>query len=134
MITEKQYNLLCFVDDYKKSKGYCPSFEEIRKAIGLKSKCGVHSYVKSLVERGFMTIIPAKSRSLSVVKIPEIEKSPKDKLIEELTHKLNLATTCLERCANNLVADPSDMQEIIPYWNCDQWCLSDINQTLEELK
>ena len=68
---------------------------------------------------------------------PAIYRSDKIELInriEELTHKLNLATTCLERCANNLVVCPSDMQEIIPNWNCDQWCLNDINQTLEELK
>ncbi len=58
----------------------------------------------------------------------------KDKIIDELTHKLNLATTCLERCALNMAADPEDMRLIIPEWCCEQACLEDINQTLEVLK
>lgn len=74
MLTPKQHNLLVFIDKYIKDSGCSPSFDEMKNAVGLKSKSGVHAILKSLIERGFIKKMPHKARALEVLRIPSVAK------------------------------------------------------------
>ena len=71
MLTAKQRDLLLFIDDRLKDKGISPSFDEMREALDLKSKSGVHRLISALEERGFIRRLPNRARALEVVKLPE---------------------------------------------------------------
>jgi repressor LexA len=71
MLTAKQRELLLFIDDRLKDKGISPSFDEMREALDLKSKSGVHRLISALEERGFIRRLPNRARALEVVKLPE---------------------------------------------------------------
>ena len=72
MLTAKQRELLLFIDDRLKEDGVSPSFDEMREALDLKSKSGVHRLISALEERGFIRRLPNRARALEVVKLPEI--------------------------------------------------------------
>src|SRR6476646_7696191 len=71
MLTAKQHELLLFIDDRLKESGVSPSFDEMREALELKSKSGVHRLISALEERGFIRRLPNRARALEVVKLPE---------------------------------------------------------------
>ena len=71
MLTQKQRDLLLFIDKYTKNTGCSPSFEEMKDGLGLKSKSGIHRLINSLVERGFLEKLANKARALEVIKLPE---------------------------------------------------------------
>ena len=71
MLTVKQRELLLFIDDRLKDGGISPSFDEMREALDLKSKSGVHRLISALEERGFIRRLPNRARALEVVKMPE---------------------------------------------------------------
>ena len=71
MLTAKQRELLLFIDDRLKATGISPSFDEMREALDLKSKSGVHRLISALEERGFIRRLPNRARALEVVKLPE---------------------------------------------------------------
>lgn len=71
MLTAKQQQLLAFIDDRLSSGGVSPSFDEMKDALGLKSKSGVHRLVNALEERGFIRRLPNRARALEVLKLPE---------------------------------------------------------------
>jgi repressor LexA len=75
MLTAKQHELLLFIDDRLKDKGISPSFDEMREALDLKSKSGVHRLISALEERGFIRRLPNRARALEVVKLPEARPS-----------------------------------------------------------
>ncbi len=75
MLTAKQRELLLFIDDRLKDKGISPSFDEMREALDLKSKSGVHRLISALEERGFIRRLPNRARALEVVKLPEARPS-----------------------------------------------------------
>ena len=58
MLTEKQYNLLMYINKVNRETGQCPSFDEMKDAIGLKSKSGIHALISSLEERNFIRKLP----------------------------------------------------------------------------
>lgn len=72
MLTPKQHKLLIYIDDFIKLHGHSPSFEEMKQAVGLRSKSGIHVLLNSLEERGFIRKLPHKARALEVLKIPEL--------------------------------------------------------------
>ena len=80
MLTQKQYKLLMFINKVCKETGCPPSFDEMKDAVGLKSKSGIHSMIESLVERNFLKKIPHKARALEVVRLPKLKPSS---IIEE---------------------------------------------------
>ena len=88
MLTPKQYKLLMFIDNTIKEKGCCPSYEEMKEAVGIKSKSGIHALIEELIEREFVRKIPHKARALEVVRIPRFK--PKDIIEEEKKIKLAL--------------------------------------------
>ncbi len=80
MLTPKQHKLLVFIDDFIKETGHCPSFEEMKDAVGLKSKSGIHALLNSLIERGFVRKLAHKARALEVIKMPQVEQQEKELL------------------------------------------------------
>jgi repressor LexA len=71
MLTAKQRELLLFIDGRLNESGISPSFDEMREALDLKSKSGVHRLISALEERGFIRRLPNRARALEVVKLPE---------------------------------------------------------------
>ena len=67
--------MLLFIDNRLKDKGISPSFDEMREALDLKSKSGVHRLISALEERGFIRRLPNRARALEVVKLPEVRPS-----------------------------------------------------------
>src|SRR4051794_41899592 len=72
MLTAKQHELLLFIDGRLKESGISPSFDEMREALDLKSKSGVHRLISALEERGFIRRLPNRARALEVLKLPEV--------------------------------------------------------------
>jgi repressor LexA len=75
MLTAKQRELLMFIDGRLKESGISPSFDEMREALELKSKSGVHRLISELEERGFIRRLANRARALEVVKLPETRPS-----------------------------------------------------------
>ncbi len=71
MLTKKQLELLLFIDSHMKSHHTAPSFEEMKEAVKLRSKSGIHRLVTALEERGFLRRLPHRARALEVVKVPQ---------------------------------------------------------------
>ena len=71
MLTRKQYELLMYVDRHLKQTGFSPSFEEMKDALNLKSKSGIHRLISALEERGFLGRRRHRARALEVLRLPE---------------------------------------------------------------
>jgi repressor LexA len=71
MLTRKQHELICFIADRLAETGVSPSFEEMRDALDLKSKSGVHRLISALEEREFIRRLPNRARALEVLRVPE---------------------------------------------------------------
>lgn len=71
MLTRKQHELLRFIHERLKEAGVPPSFEEMKEALGLRSKSGIHRLITALEERGFIRRLPNRARALEVVRLPE---------------------------------------------------------------
>ncbi len=71
MLTKKQYELLMFIRDRLSQSGVSPSFDEMKDALGLRSKSGIHRLISGLEERGFIRRLAHRARALEVVKLPE---------------------------------------------------------------
>ena len=71
MLTRKQLELLLFINERLKEEGVPPSFEEMKEALNLQSKSGVHRLIVALEERGFLKRMPNRARALEVLKLPE---------------------------------------------------------------
>jgi repressor LexA len=71
MLTRKQHELLRFINDRLREAGVPPSFDEMKDALDLKSKSGIHRLIMALEERGFIRRLPNRARALEVIKLPE---------------------------------------------------------------
>ncbi len=71
MLTRKQHELLIFINQRLEESGISPSFEEMKEALSLRSKSGVHRLITGLEERGFIRRLPHRARALEVLKVPE---------------------------------------------------------------
>ena len=78
MLTKKQQELLKFIDQRVAIDGVAPSFDEMREAINLKSKSGIHRLITGLEERGFIRRFPHRARALEVLKLPDALSKTKD--------------------------------------------------------
>ncbi len=70
MLTRKQHELLVFIDRHLKETGYSPSFEEMKEALQLRSKSGIHRLITALEERGFLQRRHHRARALEVIRLP----------------------------------------------------------------
>ena len=71
MLTRKQHELLTFIDKHLRDTGFSPSFEEMKEALNLKSKSGIHRLITALEERGFLKRRAHRARALEVLRVPE---------------------------------------------------------------
>ncbi|MDX1483139.1 MAG: transcriptional repressor LexA [Alphaproteobacteria bacterium] len=76
MLTKKQHELLVYIDARLKKTGVCPSFDEMKDALGLKSKSGIHRLITGLEERGFIRRLPHRARALEVLRLADSTASP----------------------------------------------------------
>ncbi len=70
MLTKKQHELLLYINEYLTDNGVSPSFDEMKEALGLKSKSGIHRLITALVERGFIRRLPHRARAVEVMRLP----------------------------------------------------------------
>jgi repressor LexA len=75
MLTAKQHELLNFIHERLSKSGVSPSFDEMREALDLKSKSGVHRLISALEERQFIRRLPNRARALEVVRMPDVATS-----------------------------------------------------------
>ena len=94
MLTPKQYKLLIFINKTIKETGCCPSFDEMKNALGLKSKSGIHALIDALVERNFLRKLPHKARALEVLRLPKLK--PSSIIAEEKAREEALAGSTIE--------------------------------------
>ena len=95
MLTAKQHELIRFIQTRLEETGISPSFEEMKEALDLKSKSGVHRLISALEERGFIRRLPNRARALEVLKTPEeAVASPRAR---------NAAAASMPSAANDLV-------------------------------
>lgn len=94
MLTPKQYKLLMFISKTLKETGCCPSFDEMKDALELKSKSGIHALIDALVERNFLKKLPHKARALEVLRLPKLK--PSSIIAEEKLKEEALASSSVE--------------------------------------
>jgi repressor LexA len=102
MLTRKQHELICFISDRLAETGVSPSFEEMKEALDLKSKSGVHRLISALEERQFIRRLPNRARALEVLRMPERPVATKKKA----TAAPAAATPKLPEPANDVVEIP----------------------------
>lgn len=72
MLTQQMAKLLAYIDGYqRRTDGVCPSFDEMREAMGLQSKSGVHRMVEALEERGYVRRLKHRHRAIEVIRKPQ---------------------------------------------------------------
>ncbi|BAK83000.1 transcriptional repressor LexA [Komagataeibacter medellinensis] len=76
MLTKKQHELLLFIDGHLRRTGFSPSFDEMKDALGLRSKSGIHRLISALEERGFLHRRHHRARALEILRLPDIETMP----------------------------------------------------------
>jgi repressor LexA len=103
MLTRKQHELVCFINDRLVETGVSPSFEEMKEALDLKSKSGVHRLISALEERQFIRRLPNRARALEVLRMPErAEVKPK-----------KAVTSPLSQTARTPAAAPTPANDVI---------------------
>ena len=75
MLTRKQHELLVFIDGHLRRTGFSPSFEEMKEALHLRSKSGIHRLITALEERGFLRRRAHRARALEVTRLPEMAEA-----------------------------------------------------------
>ena len=95
MLTRKQYELLVYLDKELRKKGVSPSFDEMKDALGLKSKSGIHRLITGLEERGFIRRLPHRARAIEVLRLPDNMDGPVAKAGQKTTGK-RFATNVIE--------------------------------------
>ena len=76
MLTRKQHELLTYINERLAETGVSPSFEEMKDALDLKSKSGVHRLISALEERGFIRRLPNRARALEITRMPDVKGAP----------------------------------------------------------
>ena len=71
MLTKKQYDLLMFIHNRVQRDGIPPSFDEMKEALDLRSKSGIHRLITALEERGFLRRLPNKARAIEIMRLPD---------------------------------------------------------------
>jgi repressor LexA len=105
MLTRKQHELVCFINDRLNETGISPSFEEMKEALDLKSKSGVHRLISALEERSFIRRLPNRARALEVLKMPERS--------EGLKKKGDVASTSSTSAGGNVRSLPQPANDVV---------------------
>ena len=113
MLTRKQYELLVYLDKELRKKGVSPSFDEMKDALGLKSKSGIHRLITGLEERGFIRRLPHRARAIEVLRLPDNMDGPVAKAGQKTTGKrfaANVIEGDFKLAGVSLVADSESVQ------------------------
>lgn len=111
MLTPKQYKLLMFINKTLKESGCCPSFDEMKNALGLKSKSGIHALIDALVERNFLRKLPHKARALEVLRLPKLK--PSSIIAEEKAKEEAVANSTVEIPLYGKIAAGTPIEAIV---------------------
>ncbi|MBO0749783.1 MAG: transcriptional repressor LexA [Porphyrobacter sp.] len=106
MLTAKQHELLLFIQRKLEETGISPSFEEMKEALDLKSKSGVHRLISALEERGFLRRLPNRARALEVLRQPEDATSGKRAPANDLVSRVARPPKAAPPAANDVVEIP----------------------------
>ena len=108
MLSAKQHELIRFIQQRLEDTGISPSFEEMKEALDLKSKSGVHRLISALEERGFIRRLPNRARALEVVKLPEdaVTGSDKPSAANDLVGAAMPTKTVAPEPANDIIDVP----------------------------
>lgn len=104
MLTRKQHELICFINDRLNESGVSPSFEEMKEALDLKSKSGVHRLISALEERQFIRRLPNRARALEVLRMPERPEGKKKATVSTLSTPANVRP--MPQPANDVIEIP----------------------------
>lgn len=107
MLTKRQYELLMLIDKRLREDGVSPSFEEMKEAVGLKSKSGIHRLISALEERGFLRRLPNRARALEVIRLPENSESDKNNTAQAMVSRQ--ITHSFTQMHDNLVANSVEL-------------------------
>ncbi len=110
MLTKKQHELISFIQHRLEETGISPSFEEMKDALDLKSKSGVHRLVSALEERGFIRRLPNRARALEVLKLPDAIVKSADTL-KTASSGASISNIAGAKASANMHAD-NDVMEI----------------------
>ena len=105
MLTAKQQQLLRFIQTRLDLDGVSPSFEEMKEALDLKSKSGVHRLINALEERGFIRRLPNRARALEILKVPEAMEAGKG-ASNVVPMKAKTADVAVSVAANDVIEIP----------------------------
>ncbi|MXO61762.1 transcriptional repressor LexA [Qipengyuania oceanensis] len=109
MLTAKQHELIRFIQQCLEETGISPSFEEMKEALDLKSKSGVHRLISALEERGFIRRLPNRARALEVLKQPEdaISTAPRARAANDMVAAATKPTASRQsEAANDVIEIP----------------------------
>lgn len=111
MLTAKQFELLNFIHQRLEETGISPSFEEMKDALGLKSKSGIHRLISALEERSFLRRLPNRARALEVIKLPDIGQDTPAKQNENILKAVqnkpsDLPPNAMPLAANDVIEIP----------------------------
>jgi len=106
MLTRKQHELLRFIQSSLEESGVSPSFEEMKEALDLKSKSGVHRLISALEERGFIRRLPNRARALEVLRQPEDVTPPVGTKPAAPKKPVELARSAAPAPANDVIEIP----------------------------
>jgi repressor LexA len=106
MLTAKQHELLLFIQRKLEETGISPSFEEMKEALDLKSKSGVHRLISALEERGFIRRLPNRARAREVTRQPEDVTSGKRAPANDLVSRVAMPPRTAPAAANDIIELP----------------------------
>jgi repressor LexA len=108
MLTSKQQELLSFIQTRLDEGGVSPSFEEMKEALDLRSKSGIHRLINALEERGFIRRLPNRARALEVLKLPDAMRGMVPKLVVPPAKPRNTAQLppLIPTAANDVIEIP----------------------------
>tara|TARA_R110002072_G_scaffold58144_6_gene148747 strand:- start:1259 stop:1948 length:690 start_codon:yes stop_codon:yes gene_type:complete len=108
MLTRKQHELIRFIQLRLEENGISPSFEEMKEALDLKSKSGVHRLISALEERGFIRRLPNRARALEVIRTPEdaVPAARSQKPANDAVMPVLAAKTVAREPANDVIELP----------------------------
>ena len=107
MLTAKQHELIQFIQQRLEETGISPSFEEMKEALDLKSKSGVHRLISALEERGFIRRLPNRARALEVIKQPEdATPAPRASAADVVPLQPKAAAPSVPEAANDVIEIP----------------------------
>lgn len=106
MLTVKQHELIRFIQQRLEDTGISPSFEEMKEALDLKSKSGVHRLISALEERGFIRRLPNRARALEIVRQPEDVVGGGTRAANDVTGKALSAPASRPQPANDVIEIP----------------------------